>query len=52
MRYYLIIETHGGALFAAIVTDTDGNNRVFDTYEEAAIEAADCQQGLFVELND
>jgi hypothetical protein len=45
---YLIIEMHGGPLYAAIVTDTDGNNLVFETLEEAETEAQDCQDGLIV----
>jgi hypothetical protein len=47
---YIIIETHGGAECAIIVTDTDGNNLVFDTYAEAEAEAADCQDGLIIEI--
>lgn len=38
----IVIETFGGAEYAAIVTDRDGNNMVFDSYEEAETEAADC----------
>ncbi|HVW98678.1 MAG TPA: hypothetical protein VHA56_22110 [Mucilaginibacter sp.] len=47
---YIVIEKHGGAEYAAIVTDTDGNNKVFDTYKEAETEATDCQDGIVVEL--
>jgi len=47
---YLIIEKHGGAEYAIIVTDQDGNNLVFENREEAETEAADCQDGLIVEL--
>ncbi|WP_256004949.1 hypothetical protein [Pedobacter deserti] len=47
---YIVIEKHGGAEYAAIVTDTDGNNKVFDVYEEAKEEAADCQDGIVIEL--
>lgn len=47
---YIIIERHGGAEYAAIVTDQDGNNQVFDSYEEAQHEANDCQDGLVVEI--
>jgi hypothetical protein len=47
---YIIIETHGGAEYAIIVTDPDGNNLVFETLEEAENEANDCQDGLIVEL--
>lgn len=47
---FIVIETFGGAEYAAIVTNRDGNNMVFDSYEEAETEAADCQQGVIVEL--
>ncbi len=47
---YLIIETHGGAEYAIIVTDCEGNNLIFDTREEAEQEADDCQAGIIVEL--
>jgi hypothetical protein len=47
---YLVIETHGGLQYAAIVTDTEGNNLVFERLEEAEAEAGDCQDGLVVEL--
>lgn len=47
---YLIIETHGGPEYAAIVTDENGENKVFDTELEAEIEAADCQEGIIFEL--
>jgi hypothetical protein len=45
---YLILELHGGPEHAAIVTDTEGNNLVFD--DRAQAEAADCQQPLMVEI--
>lgn len=47
---YIVIEMHGGPEHAIIVTNTDGNNLVFDTREEATREAEDCQDGLVVEL--
>ena len=47
---YIVIEKHGGAEYAIVVTDTDGNNKVFDSYEEAKTEATDCQDGIIVEL--
>lgn len=47
---FIVIECHGGAACAAIATDTDGNNLVFDTREEAETEASDCQDGIIVEL--
>jgi hypothetical protein len=45
---FIIIETFGGAEYAIIVTDTDGNNLVLDSRKEA--EAADCQEVVIVEL--
>jgi hypothetical protein len=47
---FIIIELHGGPAYAIIVTDQDGNNLVFETRAEAETEAADCQNGLIVEL--
>jgi hypothetical protein len=45
---YIVIETHGGPEYAIIVTDEDGNNKIFDTKEDAQIEADDCQDGIVV----
>ncbi|WP_295715791.1 hypothetical protein [Mucilaginibacter sp.] len=47
---YIILELHGGPEYAIIVTDQDGNNLVFENYADAVTEAADCQNGLIVEL--
>lgn len=47
---YIVIETHGGPEYAAIVTDENGVNKVFDTIEEAQAEADDCQDGKIVEI--
>jgi hypothetical protein len=47
---YLIIETFGGPKYAIIVTDQEGNNLVFEKREDAEAEAADCQDGMIVEL--
>ena len=47
---YIVLDVHGGAEYAAIATDQDGNNLVFDTREQAEAEAADCQEGIVVEL--
>jgi len=47
---YIIIETHAGPEYAIIVTDTDGNNLVFDERSKAEKKAADCQAGVIVEL--
>jgi len=47
---YIVIERHGGLEHAIIVTDVDGNNRVFESREDAEAEASDCQDGLIVEI--
>ena len=47
---YIIIETFGGPEYAIIVTDHEGNNLIFSSWEEAEMEVADCQDGIVVEL--
>ncbi|MBS1504635.1 MAG: hypothetical protein JST32_21425, partial [Bacteroidetes bacterium] len=47
---YLVLEMHGGPEYATICTDTDGNTLLFDNREDAEAEAADCQDGLVVEI--
>lgn len=47
---YIVLECHGGPEYAIVVTDEDGNNKVFTSYEEAQKEADDCQDGLVVEI--
>jgi hypothetical protein len=47
---YIVIEAFGGAEYATIVMDEDGNNKIFDTEEEAQQEADDCQDGLVVSI--
>ena len=47
---YIVIETHGGPEYAIIVTDNEGYNLVFEGRAEAEKEAADCQDGVVVEL--
>ena len=47
---FILIECHGGAEYAAICTDENGNNLVFENRKDAEAEAADCQDGLIVEL--
>jgi hypothetical protein len=32
------------------VTDEEGDAKVFETYSEAAVEAADCQEGYVIQL--
>lgn len=48
---YIVIEKFGGAEYATIVTDEDGNTMVFDTYVDAQHEANGCQDGIVVEIN-
>lgn len=47
---FIIIETHGGAEYAVIVTDYEGNNLIFDTRDEAERVTEDCQAGIIIEL--
>jgi hypothetical protein len=47
---YIVIEKHGGPEYAIICTDEDGNNKVFDTEEEAQVEADDCQDGIVIPM--
>jgi hypothetical protein len=47
---YIVLELHGGPQYAAVCTDEDGNTLVFDNREDAEAEAADCQDGLIVEI--
>jgi len=50
MEEYIVIERFGGADYAAIVTNEDGSNKIFDTYDDALAEANECQDGLVVEI--
>jgi hypothetical protein len=47
---FIIIETFGGPEYAIIVTDEQGSTLVFESRELAEAEAADCQEGIVVEL--
>lgn len=47
---YIVLECHGGPEYAIVVTDEDGNNKVFTSFAEAQKEADDCQDGLVVEI--
>ena len=47
---FIVIEKHGGAEYAIIVTNEDGENKIFGNREEAQAEADDCQDGIVVEL--
>jgi hypothetical protein len=46
---HIEIELFGCAAYASIVTDEDGHNQVFDTFDEVEKAAADCQDGLIAE---
>ena len=50
VKTFLVIEMFGGIEHSLIVTDEDGNNKVFHTYEEAQLEADECQDGVVVEI--
>lgn len=47
---YIVIETHGGAEHAMIVTDELGRNKIFEKEQEAQREADDCQSGIVIEI--
>jgi hypothetical protein len=47
---YIVLETHGGPEYTIVCMDESGNNLVFETREEAETEAADCQDGIVVEI--
>jgi len=47
---YIILELHGGPEYATVLTDQNGSNLVFESREDADDEAADCQDGIVVEL--
>lgn len=48
---WIVIEKHGGPEYAIIVTDENGYNKIFDTEDDAQIEADDCQDGIVIEIN-
>ena len=47
---YIVIETFGGVEYAIIVMDENGRNKIFDEIAEAEAEAADCQDGIVIEI--
>lgn len=47
---FIVIEAFGGAEYATIVTDTEGQNKVFDNADDAQTEADDCQDGRVIEI--
>ncbi len=48
MIIYIVIEAFGGPEYATVVTDESGNNKVFDSLEDAQNEANECQVGIVV----
>lgn len=48
---FIVIEKFGGPEYAIIVTDEEGNNKIFDTEEEAQAEVEDCQDGIVLEID-
>jgi len=47
---FIVIEKFGGAQYATVITDEDGNNMVFEFRELAQFQADNCQDGIVVEL--
>lgn len=47
---YLVIELFPSLAQATLVTDEEGKNKVFETYDEAEKEAKDCQKGFIIDL--
>jgi hypothetical protein len=45
---FIVIERGHGWRYATVVTDEDGENKIFDTLEEAQAEADECQDGIVV----
>lgn len=48
---YIIIETFGGAAYAIVAMDEEGNNLTFDLWEEAVEAAKDYQEPIIYEVN-
>jgi len=47
---FIVLEMHGGPEYAIVVTDEDGNNKVFDNKKDAEVEAMDCQDAIIIEV--
>ena len=47
---YIVIEKHGGAEYAIIVTNEQGENKIFETIEKAQAEADECQDAIVVKI--
>ena len=48
---YIVIEKFGGPEYAIIVTNEQGDVKIFETQEYAQIEADECQDGIVVDLD-
>lgn len=48
---FIVLEIHGGAKYATICIDENGENLVFDCMEDAQKEADNCQEALIIETN-
>ncbi len=49
---YIVIERRGCWEYANIVTDENGNNKLFDTLADANREASECQDGIVAGEDD
>lgn len=49
MSKYIVLENFNDMI--SIVTDKEGNNKEFDTYEEARKEADECHNGHVVKVD-
>ena len=48
MNTFIVLETNGGAQYASICLDEDGNVKVFTTLGEAEAERDNCLDGMVV----
>lgn len=48
---YIIIELHGGPEYAHILINEDGSNMVFNSIEDAELEAKNCQEPVIIDFN-
>ena len=47
---YIVIEKFGGAEHATIATDSNGNNLVFETLEEAQLQLSNFHHPLIIKI--
>jgi len=47
---FIVIETFSNARTAAIITEPDGMNKVFNNRKDAEAEALQCQDGIVLGL--